>query len=125
VFDAGGRLLVVRRARPPAAGRWSIPGGRVESGESLAAAVEREVAEETGLRVRADHIVGRVEIPAGDGNVFDVTDFRATLLDNSADPVAGDDAAEAAWVDRRQLADLDCSPGLAAALEDWKVWGAH
>jgi 8-oxo-dGTP diphosphatase len=124
VFDARGRLLVVRRGRPPAAGRWSIPGGRVESGESLAAAVEREVAEETGLRVRADYVVGTVEIPAGDGNVFDVTDFRATLLDDSADPVAGDDAAEAAWVDREQFVDLDCSPGLAATLEGWRVWDA-
>lgn len=122
VFDAEGRLLVVRRRNPPAAGRWSIPGGRVESGESLPAAAEREVAEETGLRVRAQEVMGRVKIPATNSDVYDVTDYLATLIDESGEPVAGDDAAEVAWVSRPQLTRMDCSSGLVATLDKWNVW---
>ena len=53
VHDAAGRLLLVRRGRDPHRGRWSLPGGRVEAGESPEQAIEREVREETGLTVRA------------------------------------------------------------------------
>ena len=50
----GGRLLLIRRGRGPAQGRWSVPGGRLERGETLAEAVVREVAEETGLEAVCD-----------------------------------------------------------------------
>lgn len=83
--------------------------------------MEREVIEETGLRVRAQEIVGRVDIPSGSGDIYAVTDFRASLLE-PADPIAGDDAAEVAWVDRTELGQLECSPGLAETLENWRVW---
>jgi ADP-ribose pyrophosphatase YjhB (NUDIX family) len=61
ITDDDGRLLLVQRARPPAAGTWSLPGGRVERGEDDAAAVIREVREETGLDVAAGELVGTVE----------------------------------------------------------------
>ena len=67
VHDAGGRLLVIRRGRPPGAGRWSLPGGRVEPGESDAEAVVRELLEETGLRVETGSLIGRVERPGPGG----------------------------------------------------------
>jgi 8-oxo-dGTP diphosphatase len=122
VLDAEGRLLVVRRRFAPSAGRWSLPGGRVERGESLTAAVQREVLEETGLRVQVGEPVGTVEIPFGPGLVYDVTDFRAALIDVRAAPVAGSDASAVAWVSRQELAALDCSPGLAATLDQWQIW---
>lgn len=122
VLDTSGRLLVVRRKHEPAAGRWSLPGGRVESGESLTAAVEREVREETGLRVQVGEVIGTVEIPFGDGQAYVVTDFRATPLEPAAVPVAGDDARAVTWVSREELAALDCSPGLADTLDQWQIW---
>ncbi|WP_369139954.1 NUDIX domain-containing protein [Modestobacter versicolor] len=120
VHDAAGRLLLVRRGHAPSAGLWSVPGGRLEAGESEAEAVVREVAEETGLTVRADHVVGRVRVD-GDGVVFTVTDWACTLLDPAERPVAGDDAADVTFVDAGGLAALEMAPGVVAALSGWGV----
>lgn len=108
------RLLLVRRGHGPAAGAWSIPGGRVEGGETLAEAVVREVAEETGLEAVCDELIGWVE-RLGDDHHFVILDFRTTILD-PRDPVAGDDAAEAAWVPLSEVAELTLVDGLASFL---------
>ena len=118
VHDPAGRLLVVRRGHAPSAGLWSVPGGRVEPGESEAEAVVREVAEETGLAVTAGPLLGRVRIP-GDGVVYTVADLACTLVDPGRTPVAGDDAADVAFVDASGLAALECTPGLREALGGW------
>ena len=120
VHDPQGRLLVIRRGHAPNRGLWSVPGGRVEPGETEQAAVVREVAEETGLAVTAGPLLGRVRIP-GDGVVFTVADFACSPTTPGQAPVAGDDAAEVAWVDAVGLAALSCTPGLAAALGEWGV----
>jgi len=120
VHDGQGRLLLVRRGHAPSAGLWSVPGGRVEAGESEVEAVVRELAEETGLRVRPDRVLGRVRID-GDGVVFTVTDWACTALDPERQPVAGDDAAEVAFVDAAGLDGLDMAPGVLAALSGWGV----
>jgi 8-oxo-dGTP diphosphatase len=120
VHDARGRLLLIRRGHAPSAGLWSVPGGRMEPGETEVQAVVREVTEETGLRVRPDRVLGRVRID-GDGVVFTVTDWACTLLDPTAPPVAGDDAADVAFVDAAGLAALDMAPGVVAALSGWGV----
>ena len=91
----GDRLLLVKRGRPPAAGRWSVPGGRVEAGETLAEAVQRELMEETGLEGVCDEFVGWVE-RIGTGHHYVILDFGVTIL-SSARPTAGDDADQAAW----------------------------
>jgi 8-oxo-dGTP diphosphatase len=113
-------LLLVRRGHGPAAGTWSVPGGRVQHGETLHEAVVREVAEETGLQVVVDRFLGWVE-RIDDGpppTHFVILDFEATPLDAEPAPVAGDDAAEAAWVPVADLGDYTLAPGLLDFLED-------
>jgi ADP-ribose pyrophosphatase YjhB (NUDIX family) len=120
VHDDAGRLLLVRRGRDPHRGRWSLPGGRVEAGESPEQAVEREVLEETGLVVRAGAPVGRVQIQ-GDAVVYDVLDLVCTLAGPAAAPVAGDDASDVVFADAAVLADLECTPLLVETLRGWGV----
>lgn len=112
-------LLLVRRARPPAAGLWSLPGGRVERGETMVEAVVREVAEETGLECVCGEMVGWSEV-IDDDHHFVILDFRAHLLER-ADPVAGDDAADARWVRLGDVAEMRLVPGLAEFLHDHQV----
>jgi ADP-ribose pyrophosphatase YjhB (NUDIX family) len=120
VRDDVGRLLLIRRGQEPSRGLWSLPGGRVEPGETLEAAVVREVREETGLDVRVGAPVGTVLIPAG-AVVYDVTDFACTPLDAGTEPIAGDDADGVAWVDAATLGGLACTPRLAETLREWGV----
>ncbi len=113
-----GRLLLVRRGRGPAAGEWSIPGGRVEGGETLAEAVVRELAEETGLEAVCDDLVGWVE-RIGVDHHFVILDFLVTVLDGPEKaPVAGGDAAEAAWVPLEEVSHLRLVDGLAEFLHE-------
>jgi ADP-ribose pyrophosphatase YjhB (NUDIX family) len=120
VHDAAGRLLLIRRGHDPGRGRWSLPGGRVEAGETPAAAVEREVLEETGLAVRARATVGRIRLP-GPGVTFDVHDLACDLVSPDQRPVAGDDADDVVFADAAVLADLPCTPGLLDVLRGWGV----
>ena len=110
------RLLVIRRGRGPAQGQWSVPGGRVEAGETLAEAVVRELREETGIAGVCAELMGWVE-RIGDDYHYVILDFRVVALDY-ADPVAGDDAAEAAWVPLHEVAELNLVDGLAEFLAD-------
>jgi 8-oxo-dGTP diphosphatase len=123
VTDEAGRIAVVRRRNAPSAGRWSLPGGRVEPGEALVEAVRREVLEETGLVVDVHGLIGRVDIPHGDVT-YDVSDYAATVQGTPTPLVSGDDAVDARWVTHAELADLDTSPGLLDTLEQWGVWRA-
>jgi 8-oxo-dGTP diphosphatase len=115
-----GRLLCIRRGHGPGAGLWSLPGGRVEAGETLYEAVVREVMEETALEVVVDRFVGFVE-RINDGYHYVILDFAVTLLDLDADPVPGDDAAEALWVPFEDLGDLRLVDGLYEFLRDHDV----
>ena len=112
----GDDLLLIRRGHGPAAGEWSIPGGRVEAGETLAEAVVREVAEETGLEGVCEDLIGWVE-RIGETTHHVILDFRVVLLER-ADPVAGDDAAEAQWVPLHEVAAMRLVEGLAEFLHD-------
>lgn len=110
-------LLLIRRGREPAAGEWSIPGGRVRRGELMAAAVVRELREETGLVGVCGPLIDWVE-RVGHGYHYVILDFQVTLLDNRADPVAGDDASEARWVPVYDVAEMNLVEGLAEFLHD-------
>ena len=114
VLDESGRLLVVQRGHEPAAGRWSIPGGRIEPGETAPAAVAREVAEETGLDVEVVGLVGHLDVITADHHIV-ILDFRARVVGGAL--VAGDDAAAVRWVTRTELAGLETSDGLLDFLD--------
>jgi 8-oxo-dGTP diphosphatase len=114
------RLLLVRRGHGPAAGEWSVPGGRVERGETLLEAIVRELWEETGLEGVCERFVGWVE-RIDDEHHFVILDFAVTVLDPAAVPVAGDDAAEVAWVPITELSDYRVVDGLVEFLRDHAI----
>ena len=97
-----------------------MPGGRVEMGETLHEAVVRETAEETGLEVVVDRFLGWVE-RIDDDDHYVILDFAVTVLDPTRRPVAGDDAAEVAWVPRHEVSDLRLVGGLYEFLRDHAV----
>jgi 8-oxo-dGTP diphosphatase len=115
VRDAAGRLLLVRRAKDPEAGRWTLPGGRVEPGETPAVAAAREVTEETGLVVAVGREWLVIDRPAGPDAVFEIHDFVAEPVGGILR--AGDDAADAGWFSPAELARLPLTTGLLAHLE--------
>jgi ADP-ribose pyrophosphatase YjhB (NUDIX family) len=121
IRDGAGRLLLIQRGHDPEAGRWSLPGGRIEPGETAEQAVVRETREETGLSVLCGPLVGSVERPAPGGGVLDIADYAATITGGSLGP--GDDAADARWVGPAELAGLTLTSGLAEALTSWGVLG--
>lgn len=120
VVDEAGRLLLIRRGNPPAQGQWSLPGGRVEVGETHEVAVLRELREETGMTGSLGRHVGEIRRDAPDGSIYVIQDYLVTV-DGSSTPVAGDDALDAAWFTVDELPALDTSPGLIDALSDWGV----
>jgi 8-oxo-dGTP diphosphatase len=118
VFDDAGRVLLVQRARPPAAGRWTVPGGRLELGEALADAVRREVREETGLEVAPGPLVEVVERTTREGDAvwhYVILDYLARVTGGALR--AGDDAADARWVAPAELAALPLTDGLVGVLD--------
>jgi mutator protein MutT len=102
----GGRALIVKRAHEPRKGEWSIPGGRVELGETLAEAVTRELREETGLEVEVGELLEVFDrIHRRDGRVR----YHFVIVDYVCRPVggtlqAGDDAEDVAWVSDDEIA---------------------
>jgi 8-oxo-dGTP diphosphatase len=111
-----GKVLVVRRARTPAHGVFSLPGGVVEAGETLIEAVRREVDEETALKIEPVALAGYREVVArdGEGKVerhFVILPFAARWL--SGEPKLNEELSEWRWVDPAEVAKLPTTPGLA------------
>ena len=114
VFDADGRVLLIERGKPPAAGLWSVPGGRLEGAETLAQGVAREVREETGLVVEVGPLACVVE-RMGDDYHFVILDYLARVIGGQLAPAS--DARDARFVSSDELATLPLTDGLAAVLE--------
>ena len=108
-----GRLLLIQRAREPGKGGWSFPGGRIRLGETIFAAVTREVREETGIEIRPLRVFQVYDWITRDeaGRVlfhYVVSYVRASYLSGEAHP--GDDAAQACWVTEPELEALEMHP---------------
>jgi 8-oxo-dGTP diphosphatase len=123
IKDEAGRLLLIKRGHEPGAGLWSIPGGRIEPGESDARALAREVLEETGLVVVPGRLLGEVARPGLAGAVVEIRDYLAVVT--GGELAAGDDAADARWATPAEVARLEArgalTSGLTEALASWGV----
>ena len=111
-----GRVLVARRARGPALGLWTMPGGVVEAGETLTEALVREIAEETAMIVEPVALVGHREVMVRDDEQrvsrhFVIMCFAARWI--SGEPQLNEELAEARWLRPEELAGLKTTEGLA------------
>jgi len=111
-----GKVLIVRRARPPAGGLYTLPGGGVEVGETLIEAVVREVREETALTIEPVALAGYREAITrdGDGRIerhFVILPFAARWI--AGEPMLNDELSEAMWLDPSEIAGLNATAGLA------------
>ncbi|MDO8400455.1 MAG: NUDIX hydrolase [Bradyrhizobium sp.] len=112
-----GRVLLVRRAKSPASGFYSLPGGRVEFGETLHTALHREVDEETSLRIEIAGLAGwREVVPgAGGGGHYLIMSFAARW--SSGEPVLNDEHDDFRWLAPEALGDLKVTDGLPEIIE--------
>lgn len=115
-----GRLLVVERGQPPYEGHWSVPGGRLEFGETLAEGAVRELWEETALVGEVIGMCGIAERFSDSGHLV-IHDYWVTVSDDQT-AIAGDDATEVAWVDLAGLMALRRVPLLEDFLAEHGVF---
>ena len=114
VFDGAGRVLLVRRGKPPDAGRWSVPGGKLEPSETLVQGVAREVREETGLVVEVGALACVVERIDDPRHHFVILDYFARVIGGTL--AAASDVTDARFADDAELLTLPLTDGLRDVL---------
>jgi 8-oxo-dGTP diphosphatase len=117
VFNATNDILLIKRGKAPHYGRWMVPGGTLEWGETLEAAAVREVREETGIDIEIEAFVEIIEAltPGPEGFHYVIMDYAARAVSGVLS--AGSDALEAAWIPVEQLGDLDLTEDLVRVIE--------
>ncbi len=117
VFNEAGDILLIKRGKAPHYGRWMVPGGRLEWGETLEQATIREVREETGIDIEIDSFVEIIEaiIPGDAGFHYVIMDYVGRAVAGSL--AAGSDALEAAWFPLDSLDALDLTPDLVKVID--------
>ena len=111
IFNNQKQVLMIQRNQPPAMGFWSVPGGKLEPGESLSESCQREIKEETGLDTEVKNIVAVVERRI-EGFHYVIIDYLALLMDEeNSQPIAQSDASEARWGSLDPLVDYDLVEG--------------
>ena len=115
-----GRVLLIRRGKAPLYGRWVVPGGTVELGETLEEALVREMEEETSLRVEVIEVLTVFDRIERDGERvvyhYVIVDYLCRWL--SGEAKAGSDALDAAWATPEQLAGYDLPPKALEVVQD-------
>ena len=122
------RVLLIRRGQAPSKNLWAIPGGSVEIGETLQQAAEREILEETGIRIRAARPIYIFDVIERDES--ESIRFHYVIIDLSAEYVsgelsAGDDAVEARWVSAEEINGLAVNSTTLQLLKTKFGFGTH
>lgn len=117
VFNAEGEIVLIKRGKAPHYGRWMIPGGSLEWGETLEQAAVREVKEETGLDIEIETFVDFSQAIS-----LGATGYHFLIMDYAAHPIAGSleaasDALEARWVSVGSLVAYDLTPELLMVID--------
>lgn len=117
VFGAADEILLIKRGKAPHYGRWMVPGGTLEWGETLEDAALREVREETGIDIEIETFVEIIEAitPGPDGFHYVIMDYAARAVSGSL--AAGSDALEARWAPLDALDRYDLTPELLRVIE--------
>lgn len=121
------KILLVKRGRAPAKNMWAIPGGKVELGETLKQAAQRELLEETGIRIKAGDPVYSFEVIKRDdvGKIlfhYFIVDLEAQYLSGDIKPA--DDAKDAAWISENDLSNINVNPNTRELLRQKFNFGA-
>lgn len=117
VFNDAGDILLIKRGKPPQYGRWMVPGGRLEWGETLQEAAIREVREETGIDIEIETFVEIIEAitPGESGFHYVIMDYAAHAVSGAL--AAGSDALDAVWVPVAALHEFDLTEDLASVID--------
>ncbi len=132
IVDQQDRVLLTRRCVEPFCGQWVMPGGKIDHGESILAALHREVFEEVGIEVRIEGLIDVFEhIKVGDNDDhFVILYYRAAPLGGELRP-DGAECTEAVWMEKARLPGLDLPPGARHILArlfpelDWPALDIH
>ena len=108
-----GRVLLIRRARSPFLGDWTLPGGRREPGETIETTAIREVYEEIGVDIR--DIVPVMRMPVGEGGRYSLQVFATETF--SGEIVLSDEVSDFAWLTRQEIAPRPITPRLMEVLD--------